>query len=204
MVLHSLRLSMHKIHWASQNTEAKTLPADVCIIGWFGQLSPAAVNSVDCQFDSRVKWWIYVSSMVTYLRKTPFCCVKTVANNALNRRRVVVFDWLWANAAPTLNKCSRKMVNTLPFDIFNSSAISFDIFKFSAITFDIFKFSAISFDIFNSSAIFFDNFNSTAISRNFNLRSVKTSLCSVFFLFSGTTAEFRRPDRSSFMSVRQR
>ena len=35
--------------------------------------------------------------------KTPFRCVKTVANNALIRRRDVVFDQLWANAAPTLN-----------------------------------------------------------------------------------------------------
>ena len=26
--------------------------------------------------------------------KTPFCCVETVANNALNRQRVIVFDWL--------------------------------------------------------------------------------------------------------------
>ena len=33
--------------------------------------------------------------------KTPFCCVETLANNALNRRRIVVFDWLWANAEPT-------------------------------------------------------------------------------------------------------
>ena len=35
--------------------------------------------------------------------KTPFCCIETVANNALNRRCIVVFDQLWANAAPTLN-----------------------------------------------------------------------------------------------------
>ena len=35
--------------------------------------------------------------------KTPFCCIETVANNALNRRRVVVFDRLWANTAPTFN-----------------------------------------------------------------------------------------------------
>ena len=35
--------------------------------------------------------------------KTPFCCVEIVANNALNRWCVVVFDRLWANAAPTLN-----------------------------------------------------------------------------------------------------
>ena len=83
--------------------------------------------------------------------KTPFCCVQPVLNNALNRRRVVVFDRLWANAAPTLNiafsltNCSCKIVNTLPSDIFNSSAIS----------------------------------------RNFNLRSAKTSLWS-FLVFSGT------------------
>ena len=35
--------------------------------------------------------------------KTPFRCVETAANNSLNRRHVVVFDQLWANAAPTLN-----------------------------------------------------------------------------------------------------
>ena len=34
---------------------------------------------------------------------TPFCCVKTVADNALNHQCVVVFNWLWANMAPTLN-----------------------------------------------------------------------------------------------------
>ena len=33
--------------------------------------------------------------------KTSFCSVETVANNTQNRRRVVVFDRLWANAAPT-------------------------------------------------------------------------------------------------------
>ena len=37
------------------------------------------------------------------LAKTPFCCIKTVANNALNYQCVVVFDWVWANVALTLN-----------------------------------------------------------------------------------------------------
>ena len=61
-----------------------------------------------------------------------------------------------------INKCSSKMVNTLPSDVFNTSAIS----------------------------------------RNFNLRSVKMSLWS-FFMFSGTTSVFGRPERSaSFVSVR--
>ena len=35
--------------------------------------------------------------------KTPFCCIETVANKTLNRWLGVVFDQLWANAAPTLN-----------------------------------------------------------------------------------------------------
>ena len=34
--------------------------------------------------------------------KTPFCCIETIANNALNHWHVV-FDRLWANAVPTLN-----------------------------------------------------------------------------------------------------
>ena len=63
--------------------------------------------------------------------KTSFCCIETVANNALNCRHVV-FDRLWANVTPTFNsflidKCSCKMVNTLLSDIFNSSAISCNI-----------------------------------------------------------------------------
>ena len=33
--------------------------------------------------------------------KNPFCCVETVANNALNHHCVVVFDQLWVNTVPT-------------------------------------------------------------------------------------------------------
>ena len=63
---------MNKIARASQNTEAKTLPADVCVFARFGWLLPTAVHSADCRFDSVVKWWIHVSSIVTYLRKISF------------------------------------------------------------------------------------------------------------------------------------
>ena len=35
--------------------------------------------------------------------KAPFCCIETVANNALNHWCIVVFDRLWANTTPTLN-----------------------------------------------------------------------------------------------------
>ena len=38
--------------------------------------------------------------------KTPFCCVEIIANNTLNRRRVVVFDWLGANAHPLWTQLS--------------------------------------------------------------------------------------------------
>ena len=91
MVLPFSKKSMNKIPYASQNMVPKTLPADVCVFGHLGRLSPAAVHSADCQFDSRVKRWIHVSSIVTYLRKNSFCCVETVTNNALNRQYVVVF-----------------------------------------------------------------------------------------------------------------
>ena len=95
---------MNKIPCTSQNTEVKTLPADVYIFGNFGWLSLAAVYSADCWFDSEMKWWIHVSSIVTYIyTKTPFCCMETVTNNTLNHWCVVVFDRLWANVAPTLN-----------------------------------------------------------------------------------------------------
>ena len=73
------RWSMNKIPCTSQNTEAKALPADVCVFGCFGSLSPAAAHSADCWFDSGVKWQIHVSYIVTYLCKNSFCCIKTVA-----------------------------------------------------------------------------------------------------------------------------
>ena len=63
---------MNKIPCASQNTKAKSLPADVCVFGRFGWLSPAAVHSADCQFNFGVKWWIHVSSIVKYLCKNSF------------------------------------------------------------------------------------------------------------------------------------
>ena len=95
--------------------------------------------------------------------KTP-CCIETVTNmlwiiNAL----LFLIDCEQTHFENSFlnDKCSCKMVNTLPSDIFNSSAIS----------------------------------------RNFNVRSAKTSLWN-FLLFSTTTAEFGRPERSeSFVSV---
>ena len=45
---------MKKIPCESQNIEAKNLPADACVFDHFGRLSPAAVHSADCRFDSGV------------------------------------------------------------------------------------------------------------------------------------------------------
>ena len=67
---------MNNILCASRNTETKTLPADVCVFGRFVQLSPAAVHSIDYQFDLEVKWWIQVSSIVTNLCKNHFVALK--------------------------------------------------------------------------------------------------------------------------------
>ena len=90
---------MNKILCASQNTEAKTLPGEVCVFGHFGRLLPAAVYSVDSHFNSKVKWWINFHLFTQKL----FYCIETVANNALNLQHVVVLNRLWANAEPTLN-----------------------------------------------------------------------------------------------------
>ena len=79
------------------------MPADVCIFGCFEQLSPAAVHTADCWFDSEVKYGSMFHPLSHIYAKTPFCCVKTVANNTLSCQCVVVFDRLWANVTPTLN-----------------------------------------------------------------------------------------------------
>ena len=120
---------MNKIPCASQNTDAKTLPADVCAYGHFGQLSPTAVHSVDSSFDSRVKWWIHVSSIVRYLCKNSFL----LHSNSCKQRSESSTCCLWLTVSKLsihfehsflIDKYSCKMVNTLPSDIFNSSAIS--------------------------------------------------------------------------------
>ena len=111
---------MKKIFCASQNTAAKTLPADVCIFGRFGQLSPAAVHSADCWFDSRVKWLIHVSSIVIYLCKTSFL-LRWNSRKQCSELSMHCYFWLTVSKCSThfehgflVDKCSCKMVNTLP------------------------------------------------------------------------------------------
>ena len=130
MVLPFSRLLMNKIPCTSQNMEAKTLSADVCVFGHFGQLSLAAIHSADCRFDSRVKWWIHVSSIVMYLCKNFFLLSW---NSSKQHSESLMHFCFWSTVSKRsthfedsflIDKCSCKMVNTLSFDMFNSSAIS--------------------------------------------------------------------------------
>ena len=105
--------------------------ADVCIFGSFGRLSPDTVHSADSRFDSRVKWWIHVSSIVTYLCKISF----SVCWNSCKQHSESLMCCFWS----TVSKCSTQfehsflidkyscnMVNTLLSDIYNFSAISYN------------------------------------------------------------------------------
>ena len=121
------RQSMNKIPSAFQNTEAKTLPADVYVFGRFGRLLPAAVYSV-------VKWWIHVSSIVTYLRPNSFLLHW---NSRKQRSESSTRRCFWSTLSKRgthfeysffMDKCSCKMVNTLSSDIFNPSTISTSIY----------------------------------------------------------------------------
>ena len=139
-----------------------TLPADCCVFGRFGRLSPAARHSAACRFDSGVKWWIHVSSIGTYRRRKSFlprlnsfkqhseCSTRFCFWSGVSERGTLFENNL------RIPKDSCKIVNTLPSVIFKVSVIS----------------------------------------RNFNLRSLKTMLWT-FVMFSGTTAHFWRPERSA-------
>ena len=119
---------MNKIPAASQNTEAKTLPADACAFGHFERLSPAAVYSADSRLDSGVKYWIYVSSIISYLCKNSFfVCVETVCKQCSESSMRCCF---WSTVSKRgihfeqsflIDKFSCKIFSTLPSDFFNSS-----------------------------------------------------------------------------------
>ena len=118
---------MKKIPCTSQNMEAQNLPDDVYIFSHFGRLSPAAVPSANCWFGFRVKWWIHISSIVRYLYKNFFLSCW----NSCKQHSELSIHCFWLTVSKCnnhfepsflINKC--KMVNILPSDIFNSSAIS--------------------------------------------------------------------------------
>ena len=115
---------MNKIPCASQNTEDKTLPAYVCVFGHFGRLLPAAVHSADYRFDPGVKWWIHVSSIVTYLHKNSFLLHWNSCKQCSESSMHCCF-WLTVSKLGTHFEHNFLILNAkLPSDIFNSSAIS--------------------------------------------------------------------------------
>ena len=94
---------MKKIPSTSQNMEAKPLHDDfmslVSMDGFHLLLSTQLTADLTLEW-SGGSMLHPLSHMYT---KTLFCCIETVVNNALNHWRMVIFDRLWENAAPTLN-----------------------------------------------------------------------------------------------------
>ena len=133
---------MNKIPCASQNTEAETLPADVCVFGHFGRFLLATAYSADCHWAFEVKWWIHVSSIVTYLRKNfllhwNWCkqhwnwCKQHWNWCKQHSESSMYCFWSTGNKrsnhyedSSLIDKCSCKIVNTSSSDIFTSSATS--------------------------------------------------------------------------------
>ena len=118
---------MNKIPCAFQNTEAKTLPADVWVT--LDSFHLLLSTQLTADFDSRVKWWLYVSSIVTYLHKNSFL----LCWNSCKQRSKSLTHCFWSTVSKCgthfeysflIDKCSCKMMNTLPSDTFSSSAIS--------------------------------------------------------------------------------
>ena len=121
---------MNKIPCTSQKMKTETLPADICIFDCFWQLSLATIHSADCWFNFSVKWWIFVSSIVTYLRKNSFLLLWDSCKQCSELSTHCCF-WLTVSKCSThfehsflIDKCSYKMVNALLSEIFNSSTIS--------------------------------------------------------------------------------
>ena len=130
IVLYFSRQSINKIRCASQNTEAKNLPADVCVFGRFRRLSLTAVHSNCSQFDSEMNGCIHVSTIVTYLRKNSFLLRW---NSCKQRSESSARCCFWSTVSKhgtdfeysfLIDNSSCKMVHTLPCNIFYSSAIT--------------------------------------------------------------------------------
>ena len=94
---------MNKIPCTSLNTKAKTLPADVCIFGHLDGFHLPLSTQLTSNLTSEWSDGFMFHPFSHVYAKTHFCCIETVANNALNWWHIVVFDGLWANVAPTLN-----------------------------------------------------------------------------------------------------
>ncbi|GFQ71228.1 hypothetical protein TNCT_711811 [Trichonephila clavata] len=57
--------SSNKTPWASQKTVRSTLPAEGVVLNVFWTGDDGCFHSIDAAFNSGVKWWTHVSSLVT-------------------------------------------------------------------------------------------------------------------------------------------
>ena len=88
-----------------------------------------STQPTDCRFAYGIKWWIHVSSIVTYLCKNSFLLrwysCKQRSESSIRcflidcEQTCTHFEHSFLN-----DKCSSKIVNTLRSDIFNSFTIS--------------------------------------------------------------------------------
>ena len=113
---------MNKIPCTSQNMEAKTLPANVCL--WLLWTAFTSCCPLSWQLICEWSGGSMFHPLSHIYSKTHFSCVETVANNTLN--------WLTVSKPGShfehnflIDKCLCKMVKILP-SIFNSSAISYN------------------------------------------------------------------------------
>ena len=127
MVLPFSRLSLNKIPCTSENTEAKTLPANICVF-WLLLMAftycccpliwlPIWLQSecfIHCHIFMQKSFLLHWNSSKECSESLRHCCFWwTVSKHGTHFEHSFLIDY-----------CSCKMVNTLPSDIFNSSAIS--------------------------------------------------------------------------------
>lgn len=103
----------------AENTEGNILLADVCAFRHFERVLPAAVQSANCQFDSREKWYVDASAIGTYRRPNLFVALKHLQSALCIVWTVVVIDRLHHARRPFWTQL-------LPTHIFNSSTISWN------------------------------------------------------------------------------
>ena len=70
--------------------------------------SPATIHSADCWFDSWVKWWIHVSSIVSYLCKNSFL----LHWNSCKQRSELLTRCFWSS----VSKCSTHFEHSFLID----------------------------------------------------------------------------------------
>ena len=114
---------MNKIPCASQNTEAKTLPADVCIFDCFGCFHLLLSTQLIVSLTPELNGWFM------FLCKNFLLCWNRCKQHSKSLMRCCF--WSTVTKRDThfehsffIDKCSWKMKNTLPSVIFNSFAIS--------------------------------------------------------------------------------